>query len=64
MLLINSRLKLFPSKLKSHWSGPFEVTYVYPHRAVDVKDIKIRLTIKVNGKHLKYYWDAPVTRDK
>ena len=26
VLLYNSRLKLFPGKLKSRWTGPFEVT--------------------------------------
>ena len=26
VLLFNSRLKLFPEKLKSRWSGPFTVT--------------------------------------
>ncbi|XP_070017050.1 uncharacterized protein [Nicotiana sylvestris] len=28
VLLFNSRLRLFPGKLKSKWSGPFEVTMV------------------------------------
>ena len=28
VLLYNSRLKLFPSKLKSRWSGPFKVVKV------------------------------------
>ena len=31
VLLFNSRLKLFPGKLKSRWSGPFEIDQVYPH---------------------------------
>ena len=29
VLLFNSRLKLFPGKLKSRWSGPFTVTQVF-----------------------------------
>ncbi len=36
VLLLNSRLKLFPGKLKSRWSGPFKVTQVFPHGAVGV----------------------------
>ncbi|KAJ9167384.1 hypothetical protein P3X46_022042 [Hevea brasiliensis] len=36
VLLFNSRLKLFPGKLKSRWSGPFKVTQVFPHGAVEV----------------------------
>ncbi|KAA3473851.1 retroelement polyprotein-like [Gossypium australe] len=43
----DSRLKLFPDKLKSHWSKPFEVAHVYPHGPVDVKDVKTGLTFKV-----------------
>ncbi|XP_027193495.1 uncharacterized protein [Cicer arietinum] len=35
VLLFNSRLKLFPGKLKSRWSGPFKVTKVFPHGAVE-----------------------------
>ena len=31
VLLFNSRLKLFPGKLKSKWSGPFTVTQVFPY---------------------------------
>ncbi|XP_070028596.1 uncharacterized protein [Nicotiana sylvestris] len=27
VILFNSRLRLFPGKLKSKWSGPFEVVY-------------------------------------
>ena len=30
VLLFNSRLKLFPGKLKSRWSGPFTVTKSFP----------------------------------
>uniref|UniRef100_A0A803NKF3 Integrase catalytic domain-containing protein n=1 Tax=Cannabis sativa TaxID=3483 RepID=A0A803NKF3_CANSA len=41
VLLFNSRLKLFPGKLKSHWSGPFAVTEVYPFGAILVEDEKL-----------------------
>ncbi|XP_071925471.1 uncharacterized protein [Coffea arabica] len=37
VLLFNSRLRLFPGKLKSRWSGPFEVTQVFPYGAVEIK---------------------------
>ncbi|GKA99268.1 reverse transcriptase domain-containing protein, partial [Tanacetum coccineum] len=30
-LLFNSRLKIFSGKLKSHWSGPFTITQVFPY---------------------------------
>ncbi|KAL4301755.1 hypothetical protein GQ457_10G012990 [Hibiscus cannabinus] len=37
VLLFNSRLKLFPGKLKSRWSGPFIITHVSPHEAITIK---------------------------
>lgn len=40
VLLHNSRLRLFPCKLKSRWSGPLTIVKVYPHGAVDLKDPK------------------------
>ncbi|KAI3818531.1 hypothetical protein L1987_12341 [Smallanthus sonchifolius] len=37
ILLYNSRLRLFPRKLKSLWSGPYTVKEVFPYGAVEVK---------------------------
>ncbi|KAJ1701516.1 hypothetical protein LUZ63_001295 [Rhynchospora breviuscula] len=54
VLLFNSRLKLFPEKLKSRWSGPFRVVKVYPFGAVDICD-KNSEPFKVNGQRLKRY---------
>ena len=54
VLLFNSRLRLFPGKLKSRWSGPFEIVKVYPHGAVDIKNLSGE-TFKVNGQRLKLY---------
>ena len=31
VLLHNTRLRLFPEKLKSRWSGPFKLLRIYPH---------------------------------
>ena len=53
-LLYNLRLRLFPRKLKSRWSGPFTVIKVYPHGAVDIANEKV-ITFKVNGHRLKPY---------
>ncbi|XP_070005179.1 uncharacterized protein [Nicotiana sylvestris] len=39
VLLFNSRLKLFPGKLKSRWAGPFVVVSVTPHGTVELRDI-------------------------
>ena len=54
LLLYNSRLKLFLSKLKSKWSGPFEVRKVYPHGAVDIGN-DAKGEFKVNRQRLKLY---------
>ena len=54
VLLFNSRLRLFPGKLKSRWSGPFEITRVFPSGAVEIKDRNSAPFI-VNGQRLKQY---------
>lgn len=38
VLLYNSRLKLFPGKLRSRWSSPFIVTQVFPSGIVEVSN--------------------------
>ena len=37
VLLYHSRLHLFQGKLRSHWIGPFVVTNVFPHGAVEIQ---------------------------
>ncbi|GJW29280.1 hypothetical protein Tco_0046155 [Tanacetum coccineum] len=34
VLLFNSRLKIFSSKLKTRWTGPFTVAQVFPYGTV------------------------------
>nr|GEU94822.1 reverse transcriptase domain-containing protein [Tanacetum cinerariifolium] len=36
VLLFNSRLKIFSGKLKTHWSGPFTITHVFPYGTVEL----------------------------
>ncbi|XP_019241564.1 PREDICTED: uncharacterized protein LOC109221543 [Nicotiana attenuata] len=50
VLLYNSRLKLFPGKLKSKWSGPFKVVNVSPFGAVKLASEDGLRTFKVNGQ--------------
>ncbi|CAN6706472.1 unnamed protein product [Malus baccata var. baccata] len=57
VLLFDSRLRLFPGKLRSKWIGPFIVTNVFPHGAVQVQSLKTGHEIKVNGHRLKPYYD-------
>ena len=54
MLLFNSRLRMFPGKLKSKWSDPFEVMHVTPFGSLDLKD-KNDEVFRVNGHQVKYY---------
>ena len=58
VLLFNSRLRLFPGKLKSKWSGPFIVKEIRPHGAVELVDPRVGNYEKkwiVNGQRLKIY---------
>ena len=54
VLLFNSRFPLFPGKLKSRWSGPFSITHIFPHGAVEIKS-RNGIPFKVNGQRLKLY---------
>ena len=54
VLLYNSRLKLFPRKLKSRWSGPYTMVTSTPFGAVTLK-AESGSEFKVNGKRLKHY---------
>ena len=38
VLLFNSRLKLFPKRLKSKWSSPFTIKDVKPYEAIKLMD--------------------------
>ncbi|XP_055961915.1 uncharacterized protein LOC130015571 [Mercurialis annua] len=54
VLLYNSRLRLFPGKLKSRWSGPFKIRHVATHGALELENQKGE-TFKVNGHRCKPY---------
>ncbi|XP_075500102.1 uncharacterized protein LOC142538685 [Primulina tabacum] len=54
VLVYNSRLRLFPGKLKSRWSGPFTIAKVFPSGAVVLHDGKDG-TFTVNAQRLKHY---------
>ncbi|XP_070022067.1 uncharacterized protein [Nicotiana sylvestris] len=64
VLLFNSRLKLFPGKLKSRWAGPFLVVSVTPHGTVELRDINSSGTFLVNGQRIKHYWGGDIKRHK
>ncbi|XP_016165360.1 uncharacterized protein LOC107607978 [Arachis ipaensis] len=55
VLLYNSKLKLFPSKLRSRWSGPFLVSKVSPYGHIEIMEENSQETFTVNGQRLKHY---------
>nr|XP_027122059.1 uncharacterized protein LOC113739002 [Coffea arabica] len=58
VLLYQSRLKLFPGKLRSRWIGPFIVTRVFPYGAVEIHGAKTDNKFVVNGHRLKHYYEG------
>ncbi|CAN6712797.1 unnamed protein product [Malus baccata var. baccata] len=57
VLLFNSRLRLFLGKLRSKWIGPFVITNVFVHGAVQIQSLKTGHEFKVNGHRLKPYYE-------
>ena len=54
MLLFDSRLRLFPGKLRSRWSGPYTIKELCPYGAVVLLDTKGEEFV-VKGQRLKPY---------
>ncbi|XP_068340415.1 uncharacterized protein [Pyrus communis] len=63
VLLFNSRLRLFPGKLRSRWVGPFVITNIFPHGAVEIQSAKTRNVFKVNGHRLQPYYESFAEHD-
>ena len=55
VLLYDSKLHLFPGKLKLKWIGSFTIQKVYLSGSVDLLNSKDNRVFKVNGKMLKPY---------
>ena len=53
VLFYNSRLHLFPRKLRSRWTGRFIVKNVFSHGAIEIENPKNGNIFKVNGQRLK-----------
>ena len=58
VLLYNSRLHLFPSKLRSRWIGPFVVTNFFPRGAVEIQSLATSKVFKENGHRLKPFYEG------
>ena len=62
VLPYNSKLKLFPGKLKSRWSGPYTVIASTPFGEVTLKT-DYGNEFKVNGQSLKHYLGGNINED-
>ena len=64
VLLYDSKLHLFPGKLKSRWTGPFIVQQAYPNGSVDLRDPNDDRVFKVNGQRVKPYVVQQVIKEE
>ena len=64
VLLYDSKLHLFPGKLKSRWTGPFIVQQAYPNGSVDLLNPNDNRVIKVNGQRVKPYVVQQTVREE
>ena len=63
VILYNSRLKLFPVKLGTHWSGPFTIKHGYPYRVIELWN-KDGSSFKVNGHRFKRYEEGMPSEER
>nr|GEV25150.1 reverse transcriptase domain-containing protein [Tanacetum cinerariifolium] len=59
VLLFNSHLKIFSGKLKTRWSGPFNITQVFPYGIVELSQPN-GTNFKVNGHRVKHYFGGDI----
>lgn len=55
VLLFNSRLKLFPRKLKSRWTSPYTINQVTQHATIELIRKGGQLFL-VNGQRINHYF--------
>nr|CAN60144.1 hypothetical protein VITISV_014390 [Vitis vinifera] len=63
VLLYDSKLHIFPRKLKSRWIGPFIIHQVHLNGVVELLNSNSTNTFKVNGHRLKPFME-PFNQDK
>ena len=63
VLLDSSRLRLLLGKLKSKWNGPYLITQLFPHGAVEL-ETKEGVQFKVNGERIKPYFGHKASGNK
>ncbi|CAM8947506.1 unnamed protein product [Rhodiola kirilowii] len=55
VLFFSSRLRLMPGKLRSRWTGPYTVTKVFNHGALELEGLTGGDRFKVNGHRVNHY---------
>ena len=55
MLLYDSKLHIFPRKLRSRWNGPYVVKEVFPYGTVTIQNLRNGNEFKVSGQRLKHF---------
>ncbi|RVW61828.1 hypothetical protein CK203_064158 [Vitis vinifera] len=57
-LMYDTRLHIFPGKLKSRWIGPFVIHRVYSNGVVDLLNSNGKDSFRVNGYRLKPFMES------
>ena len=63
MLVDSSGVPYLPGKLKSKWTGPYLITQVFPHGAVELK-AKEGVQFKMNRDRMKLYFGHKASGNK
>ena len=63
VLLLNSRLRLFSGKLKSKRIGPYLITQLFHHGAIELENNE-DVRFKMNGQRIKIYLGHAETTNK
>ncbi|RVW46415.1 Transposon Ty3-I Gag-Pol polyprotein [Vitis vinifera] len=64
VLLYDSKLHIFPGKLRSRWNGPYVVKEVFPYGTVTIQNPRTGNEFKVNGQRLKHFIERFETQEE
>ncbi|KAL6327168.1 hypothetical protein AAG906_015207 [Vitis piasezkii] len=64
VLLYDSKLHIFPGKLRSRWNGPYVVKEIFPYGTVTIRNPRTGNEFKVNGQRLKHFIERFETQEE
>ena len=64
MLLYDSKLHIFPGKLRSKWNGPYVAKEVFPYDTMTIRNPMTSNEFKVNGQRLKHFIERFETQEE